>query len=369
MGSPTSSAACAQRSGESGAPRSLNVGSFGFGFGDGCAVKARISGPASSSRAAASGKRVSSWPMIRRCCSRADSASGWAKIVRTIVATNDWALFGTRVSRLRMKCVRQRCHEAPGKVAAIASTSPGCASEVTSLTPARPRATSERRKASQAAPSSEVTTARPSDSRTPSRLTATACTTQTLTVRPRSRHLTSNASSTKYGYGARPSGRVRKSADDLVERLRQPGDLALRHPLDPELLHQLLHPPRRDARKIRIGDHRHERLLRASPRLQQPVGKVRPLTQLRHRELDRAHTRVPLPLAIAVAAVEPLRRPLAVAGATARVRLSASAKSCTIARNRSGLACSSCLRSQLESSIVVSTTVPLLACLRWTSRG
>src|SRR5205814_7508684 len=61
-----------------------------------------------------------------------------SKIVRTIVATNDWALFGTRVSRLRMKCVRQRCQAAPGSVAAIASTNPGCASELTSLTPARP---------------------------------------------------------------------------------------------------------------------------------------------------------------------------------------------------------------------------------------
>src|SRR5262249_41354537 len=48
---------------------------------------------------------------------------------------------------------------------------------------------------------------------------------------------------------------------------------------------------------------------------------------------------------------------------------SASAKSCTIARNRSGLACSSRLRSQLESSIVVSTTVSPLARLGSTSRG
>jgi len=32
--------------------------------------------------------------------------------------------------------------------------------------------------------------------------------------------------------------------DDLVEALRQPRDLALRHPLDAELLHQLLDPPR-----------------------------------------------------------------------------------------------------------------------------
>src|SRR5205814_2349121 len=104
------------------------------------------------------------------------------------VATKPCALLGTRVSKLRMKCVRQRCHEAPGSVAAIASTRPGCAPELTSLTPARPRATKPRTNASQAAPSSAVTTSRPSDSRKPSLLTPTACTTQTLTVRPPSRH-------------------------------------------------------------------------------------------------------------------------------------------------------------------------------------
>ena len=71
-----------------------------------------------------------------------------------------------------------------GSVAAIASTRPGCASELTSFTPARPRATKPRTNASQAAPSSAVTTSSPSNSRKPSRLTPTAWTTQTLTVRP-----------------------------------------------------------------------------------------------------------------------------------------------------------------------------------------
>lgn len=49
--------------------------------------------------------------------------------------------------------------------------------------------------------------------------------------------------------------------DDLVEALRQPGDLALAHPLDAELLHQLLDPPRRDAGTVGVRDYRHERLL------------------------------------------------------------------------------------------------------------
>jgi len=74
--------------------------------------------------------------------------------------------------------------------------------------------------------------------------------------------------------------------DDLVEALRQPGDLALAHPLDAELLHQLLHPTGGDAGEVSVGYHRHERLLRPPPRLEQPVRKVAALPQLRHRELN-----------------------------------------------------------------------------------
>jgi len=88
----------------------------------------------------ASGKRVASWSTIRRCCSCTVAASGWPKIVRTIVATKLCALFGTRVSRLRMKCVRQRCQAAPGRVAEIASTRPGCASEMSTTANRKRRA-------------------------------------------------------------------------------------------------------------------------------------------------------------------------------------------------------------------------------------
>jgi hypothetical protein len=43
--------------------------------------------------------------------------------------------------------------------------------------------------------------------------------------------------------------------DDLVEALREPRDLTLAHPLDTELLHQLLDPPRGDTGEIGVGDH------------------------------------------------------------------------------------------------------------------
>ena len=81
---------------------------------------------------------------------------------------------GTLVNRLRMKWVRHRCQRAPGRVARDRVARPSWASEITSCTPARPRATRPRRKASQPAPSSLVITSKPSTSRWPSALTPTA---------------------------------------------------------------------------------------------------------------------------------------------------------------------------------------------------
>ena len=45
-------------------------------------------------------------------------------MVRTVVATSASALFGTRVRRFRMKCVLQRCQEAPPKTVAVAALRP-----------------------------------------------------------------------------------------------------------------------------------------------------------------------------------------------------------------------------------------------------
>ena len=126
-------------------------------------------------------------------------------MVRTVVATSASALFGTRVSRFRMKCVRQPtrgcgdtpqgCHEAPPKTVAIAALRPWWASEVTSSTPDSPRVTRPRRKASQNAPSSLVSTSMPSTSRFPSALTAVATTPPTWVMRPSSRPRWVSASS------------------------------------------------------------------------------------------------------------------------------------------------------------------------------
>ena len=60
---------------------------------------------------------------------------------RTNVATIACADFGTGVNRLRTKWVRHRCQLEPGSTAPIAALSPSWASEITSCTPERPRAT------------------------------------------------------------------------------------------------------------------------------------------------------------------------------------------------------------------------------------
>ena len=76
-----------------------------------------------------------------------------------------------------MKCTRHRCRAAPRNTDPIAAFSPVCASEMTSCTPASPRAFNERRKAVQNAPSSESPTSNPSTSRRPSAVTPVAITT------------------------------------------------------------------------------------------------------------------------------------------------------------------------------------------------
>jgi hypothetical protein len=222
-----------------------------------------------------------------------------------------------------MKCVRQRCQLAPVSVEAIASTSPGWASEETSRTPVRPRADELPQESQPGRP----VLAR--DHIEPERL-AVAVAVDGNRVHDAGVNgpaavaaLDLERVEHEIRVGARLQRPGAELLDDLIERARQPRDLAARHPLDPELLDELLHPPRRDAGQVGVGDHRHERLLRAPARLEQPVREVRALPQLRQRELDRPHPRVPVALPVAVAAVDPLRGALPVAGTAERLRLRA----------------------------------------------
>jgi hypothetical protein len=69
---------------------------------------------------------------------------------------------------MAMKCVRHLCQMAPARTEAMAALMPPWASEMTSSTPLRPRATNERRNSDQAAVSSVVTMSKPTISRRPS---------------------------------------------------------------------------------------------------------------------------------------------------------------------------------------------------------
>ena len=111
-----------------------------------------------------------------------------------------------------MKCVRHRCQLAPGSTPAIAFFNPSCASEITSCTPERPRATSDRKNAVQPAPSSVVNTSTPSTSRCPSTFTPVAMTHATFTIRPPSRTFWVSASTHTYVYGPASKGLVRNAS-------------------------------------------------------------------------------------------------------------------------------------------------------------
>src|SRR5436190_24087375 len=121
-------------------------------------------------------------------CRRAISASSWAKAVAMKAATTRRPCLPAWARTLRMKCTRQRCQEAC-RTLATAALSPSCASEITSLTPLRPRLASERRNSVQNVSASEAPIAMPSTSPRPSLLTATATITATETMRPVARTL------------------------------------------------------------------------------------------------------------------------------------------------------------------------------------
>src|SRR3954469_2520427 len=110
---------------------------------------------------------------------------------------------------LRMKWTRQRC-QAALNTWAIAALRPSCASEITSLTPHRPRCCKPRRKPSQKVAASEGPMPRPRISRRPSWLTPTAIMAATDTTRPPSRILRYVASS------------QRRAHSPVIGRLRKP---------------------------------------------------------------------------------------------------------------------------------------------------
>ena len=190
---------------------------------------------------------------------------------------------------------------------------PSWASEMTSLTPRRPRRASLRRKAVQKVSASEGPISMPSTSRRPSLLTPTAMITATETMRPASADLQVGGVDPQIGPVAldRP---VEEGLHLAVDLLAQPRHLALGDAAHPHRLDQVVDRAGRDALDVGLLDHRGQRLLGHPPRLQE-AGEVAALPQLRDAQLDRAGARLPVALAIAVALGQPLGALLAVAGA------------------------------------------------------
>jgi hypothetical protein len=124
------------------------------------------------------------------------------------------------------------------------------------------------------------------------------------------------------GQRVHPHERVRAAVQSAVpERgdlgigdLAHLADLALGDPFDPQLLDELVDPPRRDAQQIGRGHYRDQGLLSAATPLQQPLGEVGTRPQLRDRQLDRPGTGVPVSLPVPVPPVDPLIAALAVTG-------------------------------------------------------
>lgn len=92
-------------------------------------------------------------------------------------------LFAPWARAFLRKCTRQCCHEVES-TRATAALMPSWASEMTSSTPERPRATSLRRNSVQKVAASEGPTSSPSTSRWPSALTPMAKIAATETTRP-----------------------------------------------------------------------------------------------------------------------------------------------------------------------------------------
>jgi hypothetical protein len=94
-------------------------------------------------------------------------------------------------------------------------------------------------------------------------------------------------------------------------------------PSIPERLHQPVHTAGGDAGQVTVRHDLYECPLGTPARLEEPAREVRALAELGDLERDRARARVPGPLAVAVSAVDPLGRALAVGGAADRVALGA----------------------------------------------
>src|SRR3982751_4048549 len=139
----------------------------------------------------------------------------------------------------------------------MAAFRPSCASEITSLRPARPRLTRPRRKSVQNTSASEGPICRPTISRRPSVFTATATIAATETMRPPCRTFRPDLQVS----GIQPErgpltreGPLQEGSDTLVDLLTELGHGRLRDTRQAHRRHQVVHAPGRDAGDPRLLD-------------------------------------------------------------------------------------------------------------------
>ncbi len=114
---------------------------------------------------------------------------------------------------------------------------------------------------------------------------------------------------------------VPERIDARVEALSELTHLRLRQARDPHRLGDVFHPARRNALHVALRDDRDHRLFRPPSRLQQELREVAALPELRDRELDRAHPRIPGAVPIAVPTVRALRASFPVPRVALRLRV------------------------------------------------
>ena len=159
-----------------------------------------------------------------------------------------------------MKCTRQRCHEACNTLP-MAALMPSWASEITSLTPRRPRRASLRKNSCpEGLGLTKVRYPCPSTSRRPSLLTPTATITAAETMRRTLARLHVSRIDPQIGPVALDRA-AQEGFHLLVNLLTQPADLALGDAGHAHRFDEIVDRPGRDAMHISLLHHRGERLL------------------------------------------------------------------------------------------------------------
>src|SRR5512144_2430152 len=267
-------------------------------------------------KAASFGQRASIMSATCSSVVRAAASSGCWNAWRSAAATMVCWPFGTCASALRVQCTRQRCQVAP-RTRTIAAFNPSWASEITSLMPVRPRPFTLFRKSDQKTSASDGPMCRPTISRRPSVLTATAIIAATETIRPAARTFRSGGIEPQVGPFA-GEGAGQEAVHPLVDVLTQLADGGLGNPGHPHCVDQLVDPAGRDAADPGFLDHRYQRLLHRPARLQK-AGKIRSLAQLRDAQVERVEPRLQRSVAITIAIGQSTVRAFMPAGADQRI--------------------------------------------------